>query len=34
MDVEKELADLILSEIKLHRESEDIKQQLASVKGF
>jgi hypothetical protein len=25
MDVEKEMADLLLSEIKLHRESEDMK---------
>lgn len=28
------MAELILSEIKLHRESEDLKQSLSSVKGF
>lgn len=34
LDVEKELAELILAEIKLHRETEDLKQELASSKGY
>lgn len=34
LDVEKEIADLILEEIKLHRSSEELKQELSSCKGF
>ncbi len=34
LDVEKELAELLLGEVRLHRESEDKKQLLASSKGF
>jgi Ca2+-binding EF-hand superfamily protein len=34
LDVEKELAELMLSEISLHRHTETLKQQLASCKGF
>ena len=34
LDVEKELAELLLMEIKMHRESEDLKQELEATKGF
>ena len=34
LDVEKELADLILTEIKMHRDSEELKQELASYKDY
>ena len=34
LDVEKELAELILMEIKMHRETEELKQELESTKGF
>lgn len=34
LDVEKELAELLLMEIKMHRETEDLKQELESTKGF
>lgn len=34
LDVEKELSELILAEIKMHRETEDLKQELSSSKGY
>ena len=34
LDVEKELAELLLGEVRLHRDTEDKKQLLASTKGF
>ena len=34
LDVEKDLADLFQLEIKLHRRSERVKQELAASKGF
>mgnify|MGYP000411850490 CR=1 FL=1 len=34
LDVEKELAELSLMESKMHRDSEELKQELASTKGF
>lgn len=34
LDVEKELAELVLMEIKLHRDSEELKQELEATKGF
>ena len=34
LDVEKELAELILTEVQMHRLCEDMKQELASTKGF
>ena len=34
LDVEKELAELILMEIKMHRDSEELKQELEATKGF
>ncbi len=34
MDVEKEMADLFLLEIKMHRESESLKQELEACKGY
>lgn len=34
IDVEKELAELILDEIRLHRKTEELKQELESCKGF
>jgi len=34
LDVEKELAELILAEVRMHRETEDMKQELESSKGF
>ena len=34
LDVEKELAELILMEIKMHRDTEELKQELEASKGF
>ena len=34
LDVEKELAELILMEIKMHRDTEELKQELESFKGY
>ena len=34
LDVEKELAELILMEIQMHRDTEDLKQELEATKGF
>jgi Ca2+-binding EF-hand superfamily protein len=34
LDVEKDLSELLLAEIQLHRESEQLKQELASTKGY
>ena len=34
LDVEKELAELILTEVQMHRLTEDMKQELESSKGF
>ena len=34
LDVEKELAELVLMEIQMHRETEDLKQELEATKGF
>ena len=34
LDVEKELAELILTEIKMHRDTEDLKQELEASKGY
>ena len=34
LDVEKELAELILCEVQMHRATEDMKQELESSKGF
>lgn len=34
LDVEKELAELLLDEVQLHRTTEDFKQELDSQKGF
>lgn len=34
LDVEKELAELFLDEIRLHRQSEEIKQELEASKGY
>ena len=34
LDVEKELAELLLMEIKMHRDCEDLKQELEATKGF
>ena len=34
LDVEKELAELILMEIKMHRDTEELKQELEATKGF
>ena len=34
LDVEKELAELILTEIKMHRDTEELKQELEATKGF
>jgi len=34
LDVEKDMTELILSEVRLHRESEELKQELESSKGF
>ena len=34
LDVEKELAELILMEIKMHRDTEELKQELEASKGY
>jgi hypothetical protein len=34
LDVEKELAELLIDEVMLHRTTEDYKQELASQKGY
>jgi hypothetical protein len=34
LDVEKELAELLLMEIMMHRDTEDLKQELEASKGF
>lgn len=34
LDVEKELAELILTEVQMHRLTEDMKQELESGKGY
>ena len=34
LDVEKELAELILMEIQMHRDTEDLKQELEATKGY
>ena len=34
LDVEKELAELLLMEIKMHRDAEELKQELEATKGF
>ena len=34
LDVEKELAELLLMEIKMHRDTEELKQELEASKGY